>query len=328
MHTIAAVVGQDCLLFDLAIAGEVFGWDRSYLGVEWYDFRIVTADRPPIRTSMGLVLEAPPGLESLAEADTIIVPGWSDVDTHPPAELLTALVTAHERGARLVSICTGAFVLAEAGLLDGRPATTHWMWAEAFRRRYPRVRLDPAVLYVDDGDLLTSAGTVAGLDLCLHIIRCDHGVDVADRVARIIVMAAHRDGGQAQFIDHPTGPGPDGMRLQPVLDWALGRLHEPLSVEVMAERVAMSPRTFTRHFKRVVGTTPGAWLLEQRLDLARRLLETTDETIERIAHRSGFGSAVTLRHHFARRLDTSPRAYRRDHAASVRGGRRPARATS
>jgi AraC family transcriptional regulator, transcriptional activator FtrA len=310
MHTVAAVAGQDCLVFDLAMAYEIFGWDRSYLGVEWYDFRIVAADPPPVRTSMGLRLDTMYGVEELTEADTVIVPGWSDVDTAPSDELLNALVSAHDRGARLVSICTGAFVLAETGLLDGRPATTHWLWADTFSQRYPRVLLDPAVLYVDDGELLTSAGTVAGLDLCLHLVRRDHGVAVANRVAHLIVMSPHRDGGQAQFVEQPVGIGPNGSRLQPVLDWARGRLGEPLHVEQLAERAAMSPRTFTRQFKQLMGTTPGAWLLKQRLDLACRLLETTDETVERIAYCSGFGSAVTLRHHFAQRLHTTPRAYR------------------
>lgn len=311
MHTVAAVVGQDCLFFDLAIAGEVFGWDRSYLGVEWYDFRIVATDPPPVRTTWGLSVDTPYGVDDLADADTVIVPGWPDVDTAPPDELLDALVSAHERGARLASICTGAFVLAEAGLLDGRPATTHWLWAEAFRQRYPRVDLDPAVLYVDDGQLLTSAGTAAGLDLCLHLVRRDHGVAVANRIARIIVTSPHREGGQAQFIERPVDDRPQASRLEPALEWARDRLDRPIHVDELAAQAAMSPRTFTRHFRRAMGTTPGAWLLEQRLDLARHLLEVTDDTIERVAHRSGIGSAVTLRHHFARRLHTTPRAYRR-----------------
>jgi transcriptional regulator GlxA family with amidase domain len=310
MHRVAAVVNDGCLYFDLAIACEVFGWDRSYLGVDWYDLKIVAADPPPIRTAMGLAIENPHGLEALREADTIIIPGWSDVDVPPSADLIAALQAAHRRGARMMSICTGAFILAETGLLDGRPATTHWMWAESFRRRYPKVALDPEVLYVDDGQILTSAGTVSGLDLCLHVVKQDYGAEIANALARIIVMPPHREGGQAQFIMQPVSADAAGPELQPVLEWALTQLEDRVSVEHLAARAAMSPRTLTRHFKRLTGTTPGAWLLERRLDLARRLLETTDYPIELIAARSGFGSAATLRHHFSQRLHTSPRAYR------------------
>jgi transcriptional regulator GlxA family with amidase domain len=240
----------------------------------------------------------------------VIVPGWSDPDVRPSAELMDALRAAVDRGARVMSICIGAFVLAEAGLLDGRPATTHWAYADRFRERYPRVRLDPRVLYVDDGQVLTSAGTAAGMDLCLHVVRRDHGAEVANGVARMVVMPPHRDGGQAQYIDQPISAAARGSELGATLAWALTELDRPLSVDELARHAVMSPRTFARRFKQVVGSTPGEWLLEQRLLLARRMLETTDETVDRIAHRCGFGSAATLRHHFAERLHTSPRAYR------------------
>jgi transcriptional regulator GlxA family with amidase domain len=310
MHTVAAVVNQGCLTFDLAVPCEVFGWDRSYLGVEWYDFKVVAADPPPIRTATGFTIDTPHGLEALTEADTIIVPGWSDPDDTPSAELVTALRDAYERGARLVSICIGAFVLAEAGLLDGRTATTHWAYAERFRQRYPRVQVDPKVLYVDEGQVLTSAGTAAGMDLCLHLVRCDHGAHVANGVARMVVMPPHREGGQAQYIDQPiAAPGRDS-ELHATLEWALTRLEEPLTVDQLAAHALMSPRTFARRFRQVTGTTPAGWLLEQRISHARRMLETTDQTIEWIAHRCGFGSAATLRHHFSDRFATSPRAYR------------------
>jgi transcriptional regulator GlxA family with amidase domain len=310
MHTVAAVINQGCLTFDFAVPCEVFGWDRSYLGVDWYDFKVVAADPPPIRTATGFTIDTPHRLETLADADTIVVPGWSDPDVPPSPELIAALRAAYDRGARLMSICIGAFVLAEAGLLDRRPATTHWAFAEKFRARYPQVALDPKVLYVDDGQVLTSAGTAAGMDLCLHLVRLDHGAEVANGVARMVVMPPHREGGQAQYIDQPIAAPGRGTELHATLEWALGRLHEPLSVTALAGHAAMSPRTFARRFAQITGTTPGEWLLEQRLTLARRMLETTDQTVEWIAHQCGFGSAATLRHHFAERLGVSPRAYR------------------
>jgi AraC family transcriptional regulator, transcriptional activator FtrA len=310
MHSVAAVVNEGCLTFDLAVPCEVFGWDRSYLGVDWYDFKVVAADPAPVRTATGFTIDTPHRLDALGYADTIVIPGWSDPDVLPSPEFVAALCAAYERGARLVSICIGAFVLAEAGLLDDRRATTHWAYVDRFRERYPRVRVDPKVLYIDDGQVLTSAGTAAGMDLCLHIVRLDHGAQVANGVARMVVMPPHREGGQAQYIDQPiTAPG-RGSELQSTLEWALTRLHEPLSVPMLARRAAMSPRTFARRFRQVTGTTPGEWLLDQRINQARRLLETTDQTVDWIAHRCGFGSAATLRHHFANRLGTSPRAYR------------------
>ena len=311
MHTVAAVINEGCLTFDLAVPCEVFGWDRSYLGVDWYDFKVVAADPPPIRTSTGFTIDTPHRLDALDAADTIVVPGWSDPDVLPSAELVARLRSAHERGARLVSICIGAFVLAEAGLLDRRSATTHWAFAERFRARYPQVRLDPKVLYVDDGQILTSAGTAAGMDLCLHLVRLDHGAEVANGVARMVVMPPHREGGQAQYIDRPIAAPGRGSDLYPTLEWALTQLDEPLSVDALARHAAMSPRTFARRFRQLTGTTPGEWLLEQRVNLARRLLETTDLPVEVIADQSGFGSAVTMRHHFGQRLQTSPQAYRR-----------------
>jgi transcriptional regulator GlxA family with amidase domain len=317
MHTVAAVINQGCLTFDLAVPCEVFGWDRSYLGVDWYDFRVVAADPPPIRTATGFTIDTPDRLDSLAAADTIVIPGWSDPAVRPSPELLDALRAAYERKARLVSICIGAFVLAEAGLLDRRRATTHWAYADMFRARYPQVQLDPKVLYVDDGQVLTSAGTAAGMDLCLHLVRLDHGAEVANGVARMVVMPPHREGGQAQYIDQPVPAPGAGDELHETLEWARLHLDEPLSVAALAHQAAMSPRTFARRFRAATGTTPGEWLLAQRMTLARRMLETTDQTVDWIAHQCGFASSATLRRHFTERLGTSPRAYR----YTFRGGR-------
>lgn len=310
-RTVAAVIGDGVLTFDFAVACEVFGWDRSDIVTPWYRFLVVSQDPPPIRTNTGLVMYPELGLEALEEADTIVVPGWAD-DLRPARqELLEALRGAYDRGARLLSVCIGAFVLAEAGLLDGRTATTHWRYADRLRDRYPRVRVEPDVLYVDDGQILTSAGTAAGIDLCLHLVRLDYGADVANQVARRIVMPPHRDGGQAQYIEAPVPDVEDGNVIGETLRWIVEHLDEEMTVDQLASAAAMSPRTFMRHFRATTGTTPLDWILRQRVQLAQRLLETTDQPVELIAQQAGFGSAVSMRHHFLQRLRTSPRAYRR-----------------
>jgi transcriptional regulator GlxA family with amidase domain len=250
---------------------------------------VVAFSPPPHVTPEGLTLDTPYGLD----------------------ELLEALRAADRRGARLVSVCTGAFVLAAAGLLDGKRATTHWMYAAELARRYPQVLVDPRVLYVDAGNILTSAGTAAGIDLLLHIVRLDHGAEVANAVARRMVVPPHRDGGQAQFVDMPM---PDPVADQPladVLGWMLEHLDEEMSVGDLAQRAGTSPRTFARRFRALAGTTPHQWLLTQRVLLAQRLLETSDEPVERVAQRCGFGSASGLRQHFLRAVAASPQAYRR-----------------
>jgi transcriptional regulator GlxA family with amidase domain len=247
-------------------------------------------------------------LAALRRADTIVVPACSD---DPPPALLDALRRAHRRGARILSLCTGAFTLAAAGLLDGRRATTHWAHADELAARYPAVQVDPSVLYVDDGDILTSAGTAAGVDLCLHVIRLDYGAEVANAVARRMVVPPHRDGGQAQFVDTPVPEQSGSEPFADTLEWLQHHLDDVITVEDLARRAAVSPRTFARRFRATTGTTPHQWMVRQRVLLAQRLLETTDAPIEAVAQLSGFGSATNLRQHFQRQVRTSPLAYRR-----------------
>ena len=315
---VVAVLAYDGVnAFELGMAIEVFGLSKF----EPHSYRVVicaTEPRRRLSASGGIALVADAGLEALKRASTIIVPGWQNIAERPPESLLTALKKAHARGARIASICSGAFVLAAAGLLDGRTATTHWANVEALAQRYPRVRVEPDVLYIDDGDVLTSAGLAAGLDLCLHIVRRDHGAEIANRVARRLVIAPHRDGGQAQFIQRPLQV--EGDPLKPVLSWAQKHVADDLSVEALAERARMSRRTFIRRFGEIVGTTPGEWVLHLRLDRARGLLEASRLTIDQVAAAVGFGSTDALRHHFRQRLYISPARYR----SSFRGDRRPA----
>jgi transcriptional regulator GlxA family with amidase domain len=330
-HVVAAVVDQGALTFDFAIPCEVFGLDRSDIASPWYEFLVVAAGERTVRMQTGFTLEAPHDLTALGRADTIVVPGWSSPATDPSAELVAALQTAHDRGARIVSICTGAFVLAAAGLLDGRRATTHWMHADALARRYPRVDVDPGVLYVVDGGVMTSAGTAAGIDLCLHIVSLDHGADVAAAVSRRMLMPLYRSGGQAQYVDAPL-PQAGGDEIGELLGWALAHLPDGVTVDDLARRAAVSPRTLSRRFRRTTGLAPGEWLSGERLRLARRLLETTEESVERVAIEAGYRTSVAMRAQFAAQLGTSPRAYRRTFRpsppnaslySSARGGRQP-----
>jgi transcriptional regulator GlxA family with amidase domain len=308
MPVVAAVIDQGALTFDLAVPCEVFGLDRTDIVDPWYEFVLVAAGKRRVRTQTGFVIEAPHGLDELDRADTIVVPGWSDPDDEPSALLKESLRTAHARGARLVSLCTGAFVLAAAGLLDGRRATTHWLYVERLLRRHPRVLLDPDVLYVADGNVMTSAGTAAGIDLCLHLVALDHGLDVAAAVARRLVMPLFRSGGQAQYVDVPIVS--DARGLSSLLDWARAHLSNGITVDDLAAHGAMSTRTLTRRFGSAIGVPPGEWLRRERLRLAQRLLERTDDAIEVVARRAGYDAAVTMRAQFAARLRTSPRAYR------------------
>jgi transcriptional regulator GlxA family with amidase domain len=309
MHTVAAVIDQGALTFDFAIPCEVFGFDRSDIVDPWYEFLVVAAGDRRVRTQTGFVIEATDGLAALKRADTIIVPGWADPDIAPSPALTRALATAHARGARIASVCTGAFVLAAAGLLDGRRATTHWLYATRLQERYPCVDVDPSVLYISDEDVMTSAGTAAGIDLCLHLVARDHGVDVAAAVARRMVMPLFRSGGQAQYVDTPVPPT-TGDAINALLEWSLEHLPESISVDDLARQGAMSPRTLTRHFRAATGMPPGEWLQRERMRLAQRLLESTDGPIELVARSAGYDTSAAMRAQFALRLQTSPRAYR------------------
>jgi len=306
-----AVVAFDRISpFHLSVPCVVFE-PRSDPRLPRYTLTVCAAEPGPLRTNAGFEIVTPHGLDALARADIVIVPSWRDPAEAAPPGLVAALQAAHARGAQLVGLCLGAFVLAEAGLLDGLGATTHWMWAEDFARRFPAVRLDAEVLYVDEGRILTSAGTAAGIDCCLHLLRERHGAEVANQMARRLVTPAHRQGGQAQYVERPVAAEASPDRLAETLQWAGTQLHRPLDLDTLAARAAMSRRTFTRRFRQVTGTTPGNWLAGQRLLLAQRLLEAADTSIDEVAERAGFGTAASLRQQFARVLRTSPSAYRR-----------------
>jgi transcriptional regulator GlxA family with amidase domain len=311
LKNVAVFLSDGMGTFGLGVASEVFGYDRSADGLPAYDFA-VCAERPgPVRTDAGLIVQVEHGVDRLDQADLIIVPAWDDFDRWPAERVLEALRRAVDRGASVMSICTGAFALAAAGLLDGRRATTHWRHADELAAAFPRVKLTPDVLYVDEGQVLTSAGTAAGIDLSLYVLRREHGPAVANAIARRMVVPAHRDGGQAQYVEAPVPAVDDDSRLFAVLDWARSNLTADLTVEVLAERAVMSPRSFARHFRTATGTTPHSWVLAQRLARAEELLEAGDLPIEDVARLSGFGTAAALRVQFSRRRGVPPRSYRR-----------------
>jgi len=308
MRSVALAVTDGISFVEIAAPCEVFGVDRPYLADPWYDF--VVCGPANARITDWFRLETTHGLDDLVTADTVIVPACADVDEPPPANLVEAVCTAHENGARIVSICTGAFVLAAAGLLDGRRSTTHWLHADLLAAEYPQVPVDPDVLYIDHGDILTAAGKAASIDACLHIVRTDHGVAVANAVARRLVMPLHRDGDQAQLITSPVSDGHDHI-LSTLLPWVSQNLERPLTVVDLARRANMSTRSLTRRFNSITGMPPLQWLLAQRIYRAQELLETTDDSIEHIADHTGMGTAASLRRHFSRRLGVSPDTYRR-----------------
>ncbi|MDE0241230.1 MAG: transcriptional regulator FtrA [bacterium] len=312
--TVVALVYDGLCTFEFGCAYEIFGLPRPELDRPWYRFEACAVEPGPLRAAGGFTIQAPCNLHLIDEADTVIVPGWKNPDAPASPLLLAALRRVVERGGRLASICSGAFLLAAAGVLDGRRVTTHWRYADALARRFPRTDVDPNVLYVDEGPVLTSAGSAAGLDLCLHMVRCDHGTAIANNVARRLVLAPHREGGQAQFVERPVAADAKAARFNRLLEWLPARLDEDLRVADLARQAGMSVRSFQRRFREATGSPPGEWLIQQRVDRARHLAETTALTIEEIAARSGLGAAETLRHHFRRLLGTTPTAYRRTFA--------------
>ena len=309
MHRVACLGYDGMAPFELGVVCEVFALPRPELGATWSYEVALCAERPgPLRAVGGFEIRAPHGLDALARADTVIVPGVADPHGDPAPAVLEALRAAHARGARIVSICSGAFALAAAGLLDGAEAATHWRYAALLRERFPEVRVNADVLYVDGGRVLTSAGTAAGIDLCLHLVRADHGAEVANRVARRMVVAAHRDGGQAQFIERPVPAAPDDDPVGRAIGHALAHLGEPLTVADLARRAHLSPRQLERRFRDAVGTSPGRWLIGQRVQASLEMLEA-GAPVEDVAGAVGFTPAG-YRRHFRARLGITPSAYR------------------
>ena len=319
-HRVVALCLDGLVAFDLSIPAQVFTVATRQGGEALYEFSSCSPQGAEVRTTTGFVVAPQAGLRALRRADTVVVPGYFAVFEPPPEEALEALRAATARGARAISVCTGAFALAHAGLLDGRRATTHWAFAEQLEARFPAVEVDPKALYVDEGEAMTSAGLSAGIDLCLHVVRKDFGAAAGERVARHMVAAPHREGGQAQFIKRP--PVCSDGSLEPTRRWAVERLAEPLDVAAMSRYAGVSPRTFARRFREETATTPLQWLLAQRVLEARRLLEETELPIDRVAWRAGFGAAASLREHFRRATGTTPTAYRRSFQPA-HGGARP-----
>lgn len=308
---LAVAIAYDRLaVFEFGIAVEFFALQRPELDFAPYRFAVAAADPQPLTAAGGLRIAVDGGLELLSDADLIVVPGWRDLDHKPAPEITDALRAAARRGARVVSICSGVFLLAHAGLLDGRRATTHWRHAERLARLFPAIKVEPDVLYVDEENVMTSAGSAAGIDLLLHIVRKDYGARVANIFARRLVVPAHREGGQSQFVVQPIAVRTND-RISSVADWMAANLHQSVTIEALADRAAMSVRNFTRRFRAATGAAPIEWLIRLRVRRAQDLLESTDEPIERVAESSGFGAPETLRHHFRKVVGTNPSHWRR-----------------
>ncbi|UEP37335.1 transcriptional regulator FtrA [Burkholderia ambifaria] len=310
-HLVVALAYDRLCTFEFGCVVELFALERPELGVDWYRFAVCASEPGPVRAAGGITVAAPYRLATLDRADTIVIPGWRDPDELPPEPLLKKLRAAHRRGARLCSICSGVFVLAAAGVLDGLTVTTHWRYAERLQARYPALRVNPDALYVDEGQIVTSAGSAAGLDMLLHLVRRDHGGAIANRVAQRLVLPPHRDGGQAQFVPRPVAPG-GGDRLAKLIDWMRAHAADPHTLASLAAQAAMSTRTLQRQFADATGMSPLMWLIRERVNIAKDMLETHPAlSLAQIAARSGFGSEESLRRHFRRVAATSPAAYRR-----------------
>ena len=312
-HLVVALAYDRLCTFEFGCTVELFALHRPELGVTWYDFAVCAVEPGPIRAAGGITLQADYALDVLERADTIVIPGWRDADEAPPPALLDALRAAHARGARLCSICSGVFVLAAAGLLDGQRATTHWRYVDKLARRYPAIEVLPDDLYVDSGQVITSAGSAAGLDMLLHLVRRDYGAHVGNLVAQRLVVPPHREGGQAQYLPRPMAHDEKG-RLTRLMDWIRSHPAESHTIASMAERAAMSPRTLQRQFQEATGMGPNEWLVRERIAIVKDLLETADLPLGQVAERAGFGSEESLRHHFRRLAATTPGAYRRQFA--------------
>ncbi|MES2938019.1 MAG: transcriptional regulator FtrA [Pseudomonadota bacterium] len=309
-HLVAAFAYDGLCTFEFGCVVEMFALARPELGVDWYRFAVCAEERGPLAAAGGVQVTAAHSLALLGRADTIIIPGWRDADELPSDAVIRRLQAAHRRGARIASICSGIFVLAAAGLLDGRSATTHWRYAHKLRERYPSIELQPDSLYVDEGRILTSAGSAAGLDMMLHLVRRDHGAKVANLVAQRLVMAPHRLGDQAQFVARPMAAD-EAARLSKLMDWVRARPAHPHSLKSLAARAAMSVRTLQRQFREACGLSPVEWLTRERVQIARELLETTRKPLGQVAALAGFGSDESFRRHFRLLAGTSPLAYRK-----------------
>jgi len=315
---VVAVAYEGLSLFAFACATEIFGLARPEVGPGWYRFATCSLTGRPVRGEYGIRMSVNGGLGLLAKAGTVVIPGWHDIEAPVPTPLIDALRLAHRRGARLLSICSGSVVLAATGLLDGKRMTTHWRFASQVQQRFPRTQVDPHVLYVDEGSLLSSAGSASGLDLCLHLVRRDFGARVGNQVARRLIIPPHREGGQAQFVERPMDQRERGS-LGALLERMQQQLHKSTTNARLASQVAMSERTFIRRFRAATGMTPADWLTRARIDRVRELLEGTTLPIGDIAARTGLGTPTTLRYHFRRRLGLSPVAYRQRFALPTRG---------
>jgi AraC family transcriptional activator FtrA len=309
-HLVAAVAYDRLCTFEFGCTVELFALKRPELGVDWYRFEVCSTERKPLRAAGGVEMRVGKSLALLDRADTIVIPGWRDADELPPRALLEKIRAAYDRGARICSICSGVFVLAAAGILDGKRVTTHWLYAQRLAERYPRVRVEPNALYIDEGQILTSAGSAAGLDMFLHLVRRDYGVRVANQVAQRLVIPAHREGGQAQYLPRPM-PNDERGRLSRVMEWVRAHPAQPHTLTALARRASMSTRTLQRQFKETVGLAPYEWILRERVGLAKDLLEARNASLKRVAEQVGFRSQESFRHHFRRVTRMSPTAYRR-----------------
>ena len=309
-HLVIALAYDRLCTFEFGCTVELFALERPELDVDWYDFAVVAVEPGPIRAAGGITVQAPYTPELLALSNTIVIPGWRDADELPPPALLELIRDAHRRGARLCSICSGVFVLAAAGVLDGQRATTHWRYADLLARRYSRIDVQPDHLYVDTGQIITAAGSAAGLDMLLHVVRRDYGARIGNLVAQRLVVAPHREGGQAQFLPRPMVHGEQG-RLSKLMDWLRSHPERPHTVASMAGHAAMSPRTLQRQFQQTTGLGAAEWLTRERVAIVKEMLEVPDVPLAHIAERAGFGSEESLRHHFRRLTSTTPGAYRK-----------------